>query len=249
MSLGYQDTPLVSGTNWHVHDGERPQPKVVTPTNLTEISPVTPPGDATVLFDGSEKSTKNWVHVGDERALEWKLVDGKAMEVVGGTGDIRTTQPFGDIQLHLEFAAPAQVDGESQGRGNSGVFLMGQYEIQVLDCYDTPTYPDGTCGGLYGQTPPMVNACAKPGQWNTYDILWQAPRFENGKLSKPAFVTVIHNGIVLHHAQELQGPTKHKQATQYTPHEPKLPLRLQDHGDAVRFRNIWVRELTGHDAG
>ena len=247
MSVGYTDTPLISGQKWRVHDAERPKPQTVTPTNLPEISPVTPPGDATVLFDGSEKTAKNWVHAKDERPLEWQLVDGQAMEVVKGTGDIKSTQGFGDMQLHLEFRCPEEITGDSQQRGNSGVFIMDQYEIQVLDSYDNPSYADGMCGGIYGQTPPMVNACCPPGQWHVYDILWQAPRFQEGKLTQPAFVTVIHNGVVLHHAQTLQGPTRHQQATQYNPHESRLPIRLQDHGDAVRFRNIWVRDLEGYE--
>ena len=247
MSLGYQDTDLVPGTNWHVHDGERPQPPVVTPGSASSLPPVTPPMDATVLFDGHTSCAAHWKHVnGDD--LKWKIENG-AMEVVPKTGDIQTVQQFGDVQLHVEWAAPRVIDGDGQKRGNSGVFMMGRYEIQVLDNWDNPTYPDGTAGALYGQCPPLVNACARRGDWNIYDIIWEAPRFNGDQLEKPARVTVLINGILVHHAKELIGPTTHKQATQYEPHEPTGPIKLQDHGNAVRFRNIWVREMGDYDAG
>lgn len=169
------------------------------------------------------------------------------MEVVPGTGNIQTKEQLPDCQLHLEWAAPIEVKGESQGRGNSGVFLMALYEIQVLDCYDNPTYPDGTTAAIYGQFPPLVNACRKPGEWQTYDILWEGPRFDDGKLVRPAYVTVLHNGIVVHNRTELIGPTTHRQILQYEPQPPIGPLMLQDHGDLVRYRNIWYRPLKGYD--
>jgi hypothetical protein len=169
------------------------------------------------------------------------------MEVAPGTGNIRTRDQFGDCQLHLEWAAPVEVKGDSQGRGNSGVFLMGHYEIQVLDCYDNPTYADGTTGAVYGQYPPLVNACRKPGEWQSYEIVWEAPRFDGDRLVRPAYVTIALNGIVLHHHAELQGGTQHRRLASYTPHPPTGPLELQDHGDRVRFRNIWYRPLTGYD--
>ena len=172
------------------------------------------------------------------------------MEVVGRTGDIETREHFGDCQLHLEFATPAEVRGDSQGRGNSGVFLMGRYEIQVLDGYDNPTYADGTTGAIYGQHPPLVNACRKPGEWQTYDIYFTAPRFgPDGKLLAPARVTVVHNGIVVHNNRELLGPTAHKSLPQYRAHEERGPIALQDHGDPVRYRNVWVRDLGEAPAG
>jgi len=244
MGIGYQDTPLVPGMKWHVHDGERPQPKAVRPTNLGEIAPVLPPQDAIVLFDG--KNFDEWAKAKDGSPVEWRIV-GDAMEVVPKTGDIRTKRAFGDIQLHIEWAAPSEVKGESQGRGNSGVFLMGLYEVQVLDCYGNLTYPDGTTGALYGQYPPLVNACVPPGKWNVYDILWKAPVFNGDTLASPAVITVLHNGVVLHHGTALLGPTHHKEAAAYTPHDAKGPIALQDHGDLVKFRNIWVRELADYD--
>jgi hypothetical protein len=239
-NLGYDDTPVIPGSSFKVHDGTRPQPRVVTPGVATA-----PPSDAIVLFDGS--GIGGWMSVAGGDA-GWKVENGY-MEVVPGTGDIQTKEQLGNCQIHLEWAAPEVIKGESQGRGNSGVFLMGCYEIQVLDCYENPTYPDGTTGGIYGQYPPLVNACRKPGEWQTYDILWCAPEFDGDTLVKPAFVTVIHNGIVLHHHKELQGPTQHRALASYAAHPAKGPLRLQDHGDLVRYRNIWYRELTGYDAG
>jgi hypothetical protein len=171
------------------------------------------------------------------------------MQVVPGSGGIRTKQKFGDIQLHVEWAVPAEVKGESQGRGNSGVFLMEKYEIQVLDCYQNPTYPDGTTGAVYGQYPPLVNACVPPGEWNTFDIVWEAPVFEGEEVRKPAYVTVLHNGVLIHNHTELMGRTGHRNVPGYTPHEPTGSIALQDHGDLVRFSNIWLRELKGYDAG
>jgi len=245
MSLGYTDTPLIPGSTYRVHDGERPQPRVVTPgTFSTQSKPGLPPSDAVMLFDGT--SLDNWVSNRDGSPAKWRLGKGW-MQVKRKTGDIRSKTEFGSCQLHVEFREPTKIKGEGQGRGNSGVFLMGCYEIQVLDCYQNPTYPDGTTGGIYGQFPPLVNACRKPGEWQTYDIIWEAPVFEGDKLVTPAFVTVIQNGLVLHHRKELQGPTQHRKTASYTPHAAVGPLVLQDHGDLVRFRNIWYRELKGYD--
>lgn len=246
-SIGYDDTPMLPGSKWRVHDGRRPQPKVVTPgTFSTQDVPGIPPSDAIVLFDG--KDTSKWVGR-DGGPIKWKVENG-AMEVSPGTGDIETKDHFGDCQLHIEWAAPTVVKGESQGRGNSGVFLMGRYEIQVLDCYNNLTYPDGTTAAIYGQYPPLVNACRKPGEWQTYDIFFVAPRFEGEKLVSPAYVTVVHNGILVHHHQAIMGPTGHRIVASYTtPHPPTGPIRLQDHGDLVRYRNIWIRLLKGYDEG
>lgn len=232
--LGYSDTPVLPDSGYHVHDGARPQPPVVSAPNGA------PPSDAVVLFDGN--GLDGWVNVKDNRPAGWKLVDG-AMEVVPGVGDIQTKATFGDCQLHLEFMSPVEVKGEGQGRGNSGVFLMGLYEIQVLDNCQNPTYPDGTAGAIYGQTPPLVNPVRKPGEWNQFDILWSAPVFANRELRAPASVTVLLNGVVQHHHKDLQGPTQHKELAHYEEHPAEGPLKLQDHGDLVRFRNIWIRPL------
>jgi hypothetical protein len=242
--LGYSDTPLIPGSKYKVHDEVRPQPRIVTPgTFSTQERPGLPPSDAVVLFDGRDLS--KWESM-DGSPARWKVADGY-MEVVAKTGSIRTRDAFGSCQLHVEFATPAVVEGESQGRGNSGVFLMNLYEIQVLDNYQNPTYSDGTVGALYGQFPPLVNASRKPGEWQQYDVIWEAPAFDGDRLVRPAFITVLLNGLVLHHRQELLGPTMHRLAPQYKPHPATGPLSLQDHGNPVRFRNIWYRPLTRYD--
>jgi len=242
--VGYDDTPLIPGSKWKVHDSARPQPRVVAPgTPSTQDKPGDPPSDAVILFDGTDLS--KW-QGRDGGPAQWKVEDGY-MEVVAKTGSVQTREHFGDCQLHLEWAAPAEVKGESQGRGNSGVFLMGLYEIQVLDCYHNPTYADGAAAAIYGQCPPLVNACRRPGEWQTYDIVWLAPRFEGETLVRPASVTIFHNGVLAHHNKELVGPTAHRQATSYRPQPETGPLALQDHGDPVRYRNIWYRPLTDYD--
>lgn len=237
---GYTDTPVLPGWKWRVHDAERPQPPVVTPGTPLGA----PPSDAVVLFDGTDLS--GWVSSRDGSPAGWKIEHGY-MEVVKGTGNIQTKAEFGDCQLHLEFACPTVIEGESQGRGNSGVFLMARYEIQVLDCYHNPTYADGTTGGVYGQFPPLVNACRPPGEWQTYDILWTGPRWDGDRLTRPAYVTVLFNGVAIHNHVELQGPTQHRLLAEYKPHPEVGPLMLQDHSNPVRFRNIWYRPLKGYD--
>jgi hypothetical protein len=240
VRVGYDDTPFIPGQQWRVHDSTRPRPRVVAPgTESTPERPGRPPSDAVILFDGSDLS--GWVGT-DGGPAAWKAEHGY-LEVVPRAGDIQTREHFGDCQLHLEWAAPAEVAGGSQGRGNSGVFLMGRYEIQVLDCFDNPTYADGTTAAVYGQHPPLVNACRRPGEWQTYDIVWISPRFEGERLVAPAFVTVFHNGVVVHHHREVLGPTTHRRVAPYATHPPTGPLRLQDHGHPVRYRNIWYRPL------
>ena len=240
---GYDDTPMIPGSKYRVHDKERPQPRIVTPG--TESSPDAPgqaPSDAVMLFDGTDLS--GWAAKDGEPG--WKVENGH-MEVVPRSGSIQTKHHFGDCQLHVEWATPAEVKGESQGRGNSGVFLMGQYEIQVLDSYDNPTYADGAAPAIYGQCPPLVNACRKPGEWQTYDIIWLGPRFDGDKVVRRAAVTILHNGVLAHHDKELISPTTHKRLAEYAPHPETGPLELQDHGDLVRYRNIWYRPLTDYD--
>ncbi len=166
------------------------------------------------------------------------------MEVVAKTGSIKTARGFGDCQLHIEWMAPDPPSGESQGRGNSGVFLMDTYEVQILDCYGNQTYADGMTAALYGQHPPLVNACRKPGEWQAFDIVFRRPRFDkNGRLESPARMTVFHNGILVHDAAVLTGPTAHKARPPYAAHADRLPVSLQDHGNPTRFRAIWLREL------
>lgn len=228
---GYSDSPLLPGGEWHVHDPARPYPSVVQPGRGSGA-----PSDAIVLFDGTDLSA--W-RSGDGPA-SWK-VEGGAF--VAGGGNLSTAASFGDCQLHIEWATPVDVRADSQGRANSGVFLMGRYEVQVLDSYQNPTYADGQAAALYGQYPPLVNACRAPGEWQSYDIVFRAPRFEGAKLLAPAQVTVLHNGIVVQHARELQGATRHRELASYEAHAAELPLVLQDHGDPVRFRNVWVRPL------
>ncbi len=238
-SLGYDDTPFLPGNKWRVHDGSRPQPTVIDPgTASTQQEAGRPPADAKILFDGTDLS--QWE--GKEGAANWKIENGY-MEVTPKSGNIKTKEKFGSCHLHVEFASPEVVKGDGQGRGNSGVFLLSLYEVQVLDCYQNPTYPDGTSGALYGQCPPLFNACRAPGQWQTYDIFFETPEFDGDNVTRPAYITVIHNGIPLHHHKELIGPTLHKEVAAYKPHEVTGPLMLQDHGDLVRFRNIWIRGL------
>jgi hypothetical protein len=225
---------------WPIHDETRPQPKVVDPGAAPD-RPAAPPADAVVLFDGKDLS--RWRTASDGSPAKWKLVDG-AMEVVKGAGDIQTADPFGDAQIHVEWMTPAPGVGEGQQRGNSGVFPMGRYEVQVLDSYQNKTYPDGQAAAIYGQYPPLVNASRPPGQWQTYDIVFRGPRFgTDGKLLRPARVTVLHNGVLVQDNRELTGPSAHKARPPYAAHPPRLPLKLQDHGDPVRYRNVWIREL------
>jgi hypothetical protein len=226
---------------WKPNDPDRPLPPVIEPgTASTQDSPGRPPSDAIVLFSGKDLS--HWAGE-DGRAPKWKVADG-FMEVMPHSGYIHTRQPFGDCQLHVEFAEPVPPVGEGQGRGNSGVFLMGLYEIQVLDSYQSKTYADGQASAVYGQFPPQVNASRPPGQWQTYDIVFHGPRFDkDGKLLRPARVTVLHNGVLVQDNVELSGPTADHDRPAYKPTPDKLPLSLQDHGNPVRFRNIWIREL------
>ncbi len=222
--------------SWKVHDPARPHPPVITPGVGNA-----PPSDAIVLFDG--KSLEHWSK-GDGSPAHWKLVDG-SMEVAAG-GGIQTNQKFGSCQIHLEWASPQEVKGTGQGRGNSGVFLMGIYEVQVLDSYQNKTYADGQGAALYGQSPPWVNACRPPGEWQSYDIIFMRPHFDDaGQVTRRATITVLHNGVVVHHAFDIWGATAHKRVAEYRKHADRLALSLQDHGNPVRFRNVWIRPLEG----
>jgi hypothetical protein len=246
---GYTDTPMQPNGKWHVHDPNRPQPPVVTPgKQFSQMADA--PSDAVVLFDGKdfskwqgEKGRNN-----PTGEVKWKLENGY-METTS-TGVIRTKDEFGDFQMHLEFATPSTVVGKGQGRGNNGVNIYGQYEIQVLDSYNNKTYPDGQASAIYGQYPPQVNASRPPGEWQTYDIIWEAPRWDtSGKLVKKAHATVLHNGVLVHHDRELFGRTGHRMFGNYDkPQPPHGFIQLYEHGNPVRFRNIWIRPIRTDDS-
>lgn len=238
--------PQQPWSKWKVHDMERPVPPIVTPgTPSTPEQPGKPPSDAIVLFDGS--SLDHWQAAGggeptftlqNGEMLSTNLKDPKNNKYLSSKDE------FGDVQVHVEWAEPTPAKGSSQGRGNSGVFLMGKFEIQVLDSFDNRTYADGQCSAIYGQYPPQVNACKPPGEWQTYDIVFTRPRYADGKLSEPAYVTVIQNGVLTQNHQEIHGPTGHMIVAKYPDKFPeKGPLELQFHGNPVHYRNIWVRPL------
>jgi len=227
---------------WEQHDRNRPLPTVIDPgTASTQDRAGRPPSDAVVLFDG--KDLYKWQNAKTGDPAPWKVGNGY-FEVAKGTGNIRTRDGFGDSQLHVEFAEPDPPVGMDQDRGNSGVFLHGLYEVQVLDSYVNKTYADGQAAGIYGQYPPLVNASRPPGQWQAYDIIFHGPRFaKNGNLIRPARMTVLHNGVLVQDNVELTGPTGHHVRPPYQAGPEKLPLELQDHNHPVHYRNIWIREL------
>jgi hypothetical protein len=247
---GFRDTPLIPGSPWHIHDPDRPQPPVVTPgATFSQKAPA--PSDADVLFAGDDLSKWQDDHGG---AATWTIRDGYVETRRGGS--IRTRGTWGDFQLHVEFATPNPPHGSGQARGNSGILINGMYEVQVLDSYHAKTYPDGQCGAIYGQSPPLVNASKAPGEWQTYDIIFESPRWSSqGELIKKAVVTVIHNGIVVQNRRELIGGTDGisreipwKSPAKYTRHAPRVFIALQDHNNPVRYRNIWIRPLDGSGA-
>lgn len=212
------------------------EPAIVTPGKTS----ADPPSDAIVLFNGRDLS--HW-RGKDGGAAPWTVRDGY-VEVAPGTGDITTKDNFGDVQLHIEWATPPVPKGEGQERGNSGVFLMDRYEVQVLDSYDNKTYFHGQAGAIYKQYAPLVNASRKPGEWQTYDIVFHAPKFDDqGKVTDRARVTVLHNGVLIQNNVEIYGNTYHDRPAIYTAHPAEQPLHLQDHGNPVRYRNIWIRRL------
>jgi hypothetical protein len=213
-----------------------PVPKVVTPGIGT-----LPPSDAIVLFGGKDMS--EWVRAADGSAPRWTVADG-AMITGHSAGDIRTKRAFGDCQLHIEWKTPAKVEGNGQGRGNSGVFFMQRYEVQVLDSYDNRTYSNGQAASLYKQYIPLVNASRKPGEWQAYDIIFRAPVFAaDGSVTTPAYVTVLHNGVLVQDHVALKGGTVYIGQPEYQKHGAKEPIQLQDHGNPVSYRNVWIREL------
>jgi len=241
VPVGHDDTPIIPGTEWRVHDGKRPQPKVVSAGGLIGEAP----SDAIILFDGSDFS--EWRGESREE-VDW-LIEGEAMtvpqrETYADWNSIMTKRKFGDVQLHIEWRSPKKVISNSQGRGNSGVFFLGKYEVQILDSFNNKTYADGSASSLYGWMPPLVNASRAPGEWQSYDIIFEAPEFDSaGALKEPAYVTVLHNGVLTQHRQRYIGASSWKEVGTYSPHEAKGSLKLQDHSIPVSFRNIWIREL------
>ncbi|MFC4992351.1 3-keto-disaccharide hydrolase [Rubritalea tangerina] len=223
------NTPKQPWSDYVVHDGTRPTPQKVQ-TNGAITTPA--PADAIVLFNGTDASAFT---------KQWKVKDGI---LIASPGNTHTKQHFADCQLHIEWRVPANRKIKNQAGGNSGIFLMDKYEIQVQESHTNVTYADGQAGALYGQTPPLVNASSPQGEWQSYDILFTAPRYQDGKLISPAYVTVIHNGVVIHNHQKFYGPTVFRKLAKYPEKHPeKAPIRLQWHSDPIEFRNIWIRPL------
>jgi hypothetical protein len=248
---GFRDTPMLPGSRWHLHDPDRLQPRVVTPgAAFSQGCPA--PSDADVLFDGKDLS--KWQNTQGQNAA-WRVNDGY-VETAAGGGPIRTRGRWADFQLHVEWATPNPPHGTGQDRGNSGILINGMYEVQVLDSYHSKTYPDGQASAIYGQSPPLVNASKPPGEWQTYDIVFESPRWdEKGKLVKKACVTVLHNGVVVQNHYEFTGWTDGlsdavpwKSLSRYVaPHPPEMFIELQDHDNPVRYRNLWIRRLGERD--
>ena len=244
---GFRDTPTLPDGEWKVHDADRPHPEVVTPG----ATPGAPPSDAVVLFDGT--SLDAWEPTGQPWQLENGVLTVPAREEGEEASTLVSKQSFGDVQLHLEFRSPSPPQKSSQDRGNSGVWFMERYEVQILDGYDNPTYADGTVGAIYGWKPPLVNASRKPGEWQSYDIVFERPRFAaDGSVDRPAYVTVFLNGVLVQNRQPFLGSTIWRDVGKYEAHADAAPIQLQDHDSPVSFRNIWVRPLPetalSHDA-
>ena len=244
---GFRDTPVLPGSQWKVHDADRPHPEPVTPG----ATPGAPPSDAVVLFDGT--SMDAWTPTGQP----WTLANGAMTVPARAEGQDASTlvskESFGDVQLHLEFRSPNPPEKSSQDRGNSGVWFMERYEVQILDGHDNPTYADGTVGAIYGSTPPLVNASRAPGEWQSYDIVFERPHFAaDGTVLRPAYVTVLLNGVLVQNRQPYTGSTVWRQLAEYEPHGDAAPIQLQEHESPVSFRNIWIRRLPeearSHDA-
>ena len=232
---GYDDTPLLPNSPWRVHDRKRPQPPMVDPgTAGIGVQPAKPPSDAIVLFDG--KNLAQW-EGGNEKGIEEGCIN------IRKTGQIGTKRKFGDCQVHVEWVTPAVPDGDAMNWGNSGVLFFGKYEVQIIESHDSRIYADGIAGAIYGQYPPLVNASRKAGQWQSFDIVFTAPKFDGQKLLKPAYYTVFWNGVLVQYHKAAMGTVKHRALPTYDSKETQGPIVLQLHGSAVRFRNIWVRPL------
>jgi hypothetical protein len=227
---GYKDTPKLPWCDYLVHDCDRPAPKRINPGPAGDPAPI--PSDAVVLFDGKDLS--KW------QPSDWKVVDGS---IETGSGELTSKAAFGNCQIHLEWLAPANFEGPWYNRGNNGVFLMGLYEIQIFDSFNEKIYPDGQAAAIYGQTPPLVNACRRPGEWQSYDIVFTAPVFDGEKLVQPGRVTVFHNGVLAQLNEVIHGETGHRIIPEYKKKVSTGPLVFSGHGCPVRFRNVWVRNL------
>ncbi len=227
---GYKDTPILPWCGFHVHDPDRPAPRRIDPGSAP--GPAAVPSDAIVLFGGNDLSA--WQSNG------WRVVDGV---IEAGTGSLSTRQEFGDMQMHIEWMAPAAFEGPWYNRGNSGVMLMGLYEIQIFDSYNEKIYPDGQAAAIYGQTPPRVNVSRPPGQWQSYDIVFTAPKWDKDQLTSPARLTLFHNGVLVHLEEPIRGETNHRILPEYKRHVSEGPIILGGHDCPVRFRNIWLRPL------
>jgi hypothetical protein len=241
VQYGYDDTPFLPNSPWRVHDRKRPQPPMVDPGTAGQtVQPAVPPSDAIVLFDGRDLS--QW-EGGKPEGIENACIN------ILKTGELRTKRHFGHCQLHVEWATPPVPDGGAMSWGNSGVLLLGKYEVQIIESHDSHIYADGNAGAIYGQYPPTVNPARKPGQWQTFDIVFTAPKFDGQRLLKPAYFTVFFNGVLVQYHKASLGPMKHRVLATYDSNETTGPLVLQQHGSAVRFRNIWIRPLKPGEAG
>jgi hypothetical protein len=232
---GYDDTPLLPNSPWRVHDRKRPQPVLVAPGSVG-LCPqaATPPADAVVLFNGKDLS--QWTG-GNEKGIEDGCIN------ILKTGELRSKKQFGDCQLHVEWATPAKADGGNMQWGNSGVLFFGLFEVQIIESHDSHIYADGNAGAIYGQYPALVNPTRKPGEWQSFDIVFTAPHFDGTKLAQPAYLTVFYNGVLVQYHRAVMGNVAHRQLPAYNTPISEGPIVLQQHGSAVRFRNLWVRPL------
>lgn len=251
-TVGYENTPLLPGQQWRVHDSTRPHPRKVKPgISYATDTLGAPPSDAIVLFDGKEL-LRWWSPcenvLGTQQCLAaWPVRNGYVEDERKGVPSLITKEKFGSCQLHIEWATPVQSARQGQARGNGNLFLMSRYEVQILDSYENLTYADGQAAAIYAQWPPLVNASRQPGDWQSFDLFFEAPSFANGRLVRAAAVTVLHNGVLVHHRKKFLGATLHAKVARYTPHEAEAPLMLQTKGFGVRYRNIWIRRLRGYD--
>jgi hypothetical protein len=240
---GFYGDPPDKTHPWAIHDMNRPQPVRVEPgTFSSQEVPGTPPSDAVILFGGKPEEIEKWISDKNGEPTKWVVKD-NVLQCVPGSGYIRTKEEFADCQLHIEWSAPSKVEGSSQGRGNSGVFLMGAVEVQVLDNYNNPSYPDGMASSIYGINPPMANPLRAPGEWQTYDIVFRKPVFKDGQEIDPGYITVFVNGVLTQDHTPLEGGGGHMKRSKPKAFPEKGPLKIQDHGNPVRFRNIWYRPL------